>query len=40
MACVDIPNAFIQTEQPEEETVIIKMRGKLAELMVMVAPEI
>ena len=40
MAVIDIPNAFIQTEQPEEEKVIMKLRGRLAELMVLIAPEI
>ena len=40
VAVIDIPNAFIQTEQPEEEKVIMKLRGRLAELMVLIAPEI
>ena len=39
VAVVDIPNAFVQTDM-EGDKVIMKMRGKLAELLVKVAPEI
>ena len=39
VAVIDIPNAFVQTEM-EGERVIMKMRGKLAELLVEVAPEV
>ena len=39
VAVVDIPNAFVQTDM-EGERVVMKMRGKLAELLVKVAPEI
>ena len=39
VATVDIPNAFVQTDM-EGERVVMKMRGKLAELLVQVAPEI
>ena len=38
IAVVDIPNAFVQTKNVDK--VIMKMRGKLAELMVLMAPEI
>ena len=38
---IDIPNAFIQTRlKDEKDKVVMQMRGKLAELMVTVAPEI
>ena len=41
VATIDIPNAFVQTEMgDEEETVYMKMRGKLAEILVQVSPEI
>ena len=39
VATVDIPNAFVQTDM-DDEKVVMKMRGKLAELLVQVAPEI
>ena len=39
VAVIDIPNAFVQTEM-EGDRVIMKMRGKLAELLVEVAPEV
>jgi hypothetical protein len=38
---VDIPNAFVQTRlENDEDKAIMRMRGKLAKLMVKVAPEI
>ena len=37
IAVVDIPNAFVQTKNVDKVT--MKMRGKLAELMVLMAPE-
>ena len=40
IAIVDIPNVFVQTEMEEGEHVIMKMRGKLAELLVKVSPEV
>ena len=40
VAVVDIPNAFVQTDMDGEQRVIMKMRGKLAELLVKVAPEV
>ena len=40
VAVVDIPNAFVQTDMDREQRIIMKMRGKLAELLVKVAPEI
>ena len=40
MAVIDIPNAFVQTRLDEEDKVVMRLRGKLAELMVKVAPEI
>ena len=39
VAVVDIPNAFVQTEM-EGDRVVMKMRGKLAELLVKVSPEV
>ena len=39
VAIIDIPNAFVQTEM-EGERVVMKMRGKLAELLVEIAPEV
>ena len=38
VAVVDIPNAFVQTKM--DDKVVMKLRGKLAEIMVMMAPEI
>jgi hypothetical protein len=41
VATIDIPNAFVQTRlENEEDKAIMRLRGKLAELMVKVAPEI
>jgi hypothetical protein len=41
MAVIDIPNAFVQTRlENEEDKAIMRLRGKLAELMVKVAPKI
>ena len=38
---IDIPNAFIQTKvENDEDKVIMRMRGRLAEYLVMIAPEI
>ena len=38
---MDIPNAFIQTKvENEEDKVIMRMRGRLAEYMELIAPEI
>ena len=39
VAIVDIPNAFVQTEM-EGEKVIMKVRGKLAEMLVKIAPKL
>ena len=39
IAVLDIPNAFVQTDM-EGETVFMKLRGKLAELLVRTAPEL
>ena len=36
---LDIPNSFVQTDM-EEETVFMKLRGELAELLVRTAPEL
>ena len=38
VAVVDIPNVFIQTEH-EGEKVIMKIRGKLANILVKIEPE-
>ena len=41
MATVDIPKAFITTQiDNEEDKVIMRLRGKLAELMAATAPDI
>ena len=41
VATIDIPNAFVQTKlENDEDKVLMRLRGKLAELMVKVAPEI
>ena len=41
VAVIDIPNAFIQTRlENDEDKAVMRLRGKLAELMVKVAPEI
>ena len=40
VAVVDIPNAFIQTDVKKEDTVIMKLHGKAAELLVKTAPEL
>jgi hypothetical protein len=38
---IDIPNAFVQTKlENEEDKAIMRLRGKLAELMVKVTPEV
>jgi hypothetical protein len=39
---IDIPNAFVQTrlKKNDKDKAIMHLRGKLAELMVKVAPEI
>jgi hypothetical protein len=41
IALIDIPNAFVQTRlENDEDKAIMYLRGKLAELMVKVTPEI
>ena len=41
MAIIDIPNAFVNTRiENKKDIVIVRLRGKLAELMVATAPEI
>ena len=41
VAIVDIPNAFIQTRiKDKKDKAVLRLRGKLAELMVKVAPQI
>jgi Reverse transcriptase (RNA-dependent DNA polymerase) len=41
VATIDIPNAFVQTRlENDADKAIMRMRGRLAELMVKVAPEI
>ena len=39
VAVVDIPNAFVQTRM-DDEKVIMKMRGKLVDLMCVIAPDV
>ena len=40
IATGDIPNAFMQTDVEKEDTVIMKLRGRPAELLVKTAPEL
>ena len=41
MAIIDIPNAFVTTRiENKKDIVIVRLRGKLAKLMVATAPEI
>ena len=41
VAIIDIPNSFVTTRiEDKKDIVIIRLRGKLAELMVATAPEI
>ena len=41
VAIIDIPNAFVTTGiEDKKDIVIVRLRGKLAELMVATAPEI
>ena len=41
IAIIDIPNAFVQTRiEDDNDIVIMRLRGKLAELMAATAPEI
>ena len=40
VATVDIPNAFVQTDLNPDEMIVMRLRGRLAELMVKVAPEV
>ena len=40
VATGDIPNAFMQTDVGKEDTVIMKLRGRPAELLVKTAPEL
>ena len=39
IACIDIPNAFIQTDM-EGKKVIMKLRGEFAELLVTISPQL
>ena len=40
VAITDIPNAFVTTRIEKKDIVTVRLRGKLAELMVATAPEI
>ena len=41
VAIADIPNVFVQIDIPDgDEKVIMKMEGKLAEIMVRTSPEL
>ena len=41
VAVIDIPNAFVTTRiEDKNDIVTVRLRGKLAELMVATAPEI
>ena len=40
VATVDLPNFFIQTPQLDDDKVVMHLRGGLAELMVLIAPEL
>ena len=40
VATLDISNAFLHSHLPEDEQVIMKLTGELAEIMETIAPEI
>ena len=40
VATIDLPNFYIQTPQPDDEQVVMRLRGRLAELMMLIAPKI
>ena len=40
VSTVDLPNFFKQTPQPDDDKVVIHLRGRLAELMVLIASEL
>ena len=41
VAVIDIPNAFIQTRiKDDKDKVVMRLRGKLADLLIKTAPEI
>ena len=40
MRVIDTPNVFIKKQQPENEKVIISLRGIMDEIMCMIAPDI
>ena len=41
VAVIDIPNAFIQTRiKNDEEKVVLRLRGKLTDLLIKTVPEI
>ncbi|MEL7196301.1 MAG: reverse transcriptase domain-containing protein [Bacteroidota bacterium] len=40
VAVMDVPGAFMQTDQPPDEEVIIRLQGKMAEMLAKVDPEL
>ena len=40
MRVIDTPNAFIKKQQPENQKVIISIRGIMDEIMCIIAPDI
>ena len=40
MSVIDIPNAFIQTQQPDKEKLIMHLRGRMDEIMCVITPKI
>ena len=40
MSVIDIPNAFIQTQQPNKEKLIMHLRGRMDEIMCVITPKI
>ena len=40
MVTADIPGAFLQTDQPDDEKVILRITGTLAEILAKLDPKV
>ena len=40
IAVLDVPNAFLYSDLPEDQRVVMTLTGELAEIMVLIAPNI
>ena len=40
VAVIDIPNAFLHSDLPDEQQVIMRLNGEMADIMMRIAPEI